>query len=141
MRSTVKLPKPIKTPLGGKVTGTAEHDPEHPRPADLAIGGADRSSGSEVDLGFLAGERLHPADGEFGFMEQPGHVAADAVVLRNETMLCHQILVNPLGRKALLEPGQDGLAKRLTRTGRSRRAGGQSGPGAGGRVWLVLDVG
>ena len=77
-----------------------------------------RRSAAVVDLQFLAGFHLQPPERQLRPLTQLPDEPADRAVLAREPMLLAEILIDSLGRQALLEFRQD---RRLKGTAKAPR--------------------
>ncbi len=112
-------------------TRMREHDAKDVRLAPLAgtdrrlVRQRDRHAGAEVDLSLFARRDFHATHRQGRPAGQPLDESPYAPVAGRETLIGHEVLVNPLRRKTLLQLGQDqfavGLA-RATLTGQACRA-------------------
>jgi hypothetical protein len=84
-----------------------EDHPQHVRHAAPAVGTDQRRPTPEVNLGFLARGAFHPAERQRRGLAELANEAPHAVILRAKGVLGRQILVNPRGRQALFQLGQN----------------------------------
>jgi hypothetical protein len=122
-----------------------EHDAKDVRLAPLAgtarrvVRHGDWNAGAEIDLSLFAGRDFHAAHRQRCAAGQMFDESPHTPVAGRETLIGHEVLVNPPRRKTLLQLGQDEFAVRLagaTLTGhacspmvveRGRRPGGRPG--------------
>ena len=70
----------------------------------------DRRADAKVDLGLFAGLDFHAAHRQRRLAREPQNESPHAPVTGRETLVRHQVLVNPLRRKTLVQLGQDQFA-------------------------------
>jgi hypothetical protein len=95
---------------------TGQHDAKDVRLAPLAgtarrvVRQGNRHTGAEVDLGLFAGLDFHATHRQGRPAGQPLDESPHAPVAGRETVIGHEVLVNPLRRKTLLWFGHDEFA-------------------------------
>jgi len=126
-----------KARLAVSFAAKAKNNPQDFAAVIPAVGPDDGSTFSKINLPLSCRRALHSAEGQLGYLPQTPDEAFYAVVTAGKTMIRQKILMNPLGREALLQLGLDDLPERFAvafeaGNGTARRLRRAVGPG--GRV-------
>ena len=114
-----------------------QHNAEHMGPTSLAIDSDNRCADAEIDLSILAGRRFESSKRQGAALLKPVDIASDAVIAAVKAILGDQVLMDPLGRKLLLELGHNSLMERPALTGRGPIGDRLVRLGPGGRLGTV----